>query len=412
MRRILFISLCLLAIAGKQTAQSFELKTQTITVNGFTAEIQLPQGMLLEFVAAMNAPRFIEKGPDNEFIIGSRSGHIYRSVNPYNSAELLVDFGGYPHSTAYRNGVLYVAETAGVWAAPYQGAATQISAVDFTEVTPLPAQNLGHSSRTIVKGPDDRLYISLGISGNCSDEYLDNSYAFEDRRGGVYVLDNSNTLIPYSSGLRNPIGLAFHPQTNELYATNAGPDTLGYDNPPEVFTQLSDGSFHGMPWFQYYNGGFNADPCSETLTPPRPASDAVTPAALFLPRSTPQGIAFLPENWVGGQFAGSAIVAVHGSWATQPGAGAESRRHPKLTLVEFANNSPIGIIDMITGFQRGDGSRFARPSGVAMGADGNIYFTSDGGEVTGLFRLSIQPVQPRTTVIMLLMGVMSSQQEQ
>jgi glucose/arabinose dehydrogenase len=56
-------------------------------------------------------------------------------------------------------------------------------------------------------------------------------------------------------------------------------------------------------------------------------------------------------------------------------------------MVKFSDGHPIEVIDIVTGFQRSDGSRFARPSGMLMGPDGQLYFTSDEGEVTGLFRL-------------------------
>ena len=62
-------------------------------------------------------------------------------------------------------------------------------------------------------------------------------------------------------------------------------------------------------------------------------------------------------------------------------------------MVKFLNGQPIGVEDIITGFQRSDGSRFARPSGVLMGPDGQLYFTSDAGDVTGLFRLGPIPTE-------------------
>jgi glucose/arabinose dehydrogenase len=387
MKEQIVIGICWILLGSANMDQSLPLRNQDMTVNGFSVVLQVPEHMRLEYVADLDSPRFITMGPDGELIIGSHGSSIYRVEYPYSQADTLVSLGRYIHSTAYREGMLYAADTDAVLAAPYEGAASLLGANDFTEVTALPSATGGHSSRTIVRGPDERLYVGLGLSGNCSDEYLDNSYPFERRRGGVFVLDNNNDLQPYSSGLRNPIGLAFHPRTNILYATNAGPDNLGYDNPPEVLARLSHNSFHGMPWFQYYDGGFKSGQCAQNSSP-RPASDAILPAAFFEARSTPIGLAFLQDSSLGGKYSGSAVVAIHGSWAERPGEGEESRRPPKLSLVVFNdNNIPIGVEDMITGFQRSDGSRFARPCGVQVGADGHIYFTSDEGEVTGLFRL-------------------------
>jgi glucose/arabinose dehydrogenase len=342
--------------------------------------------MQVEFVASLDNPRFITIGPDKEMIIGSRGAALYRLLYPYKDVETLVMLNGYLHSAAYLQGRLYAAETQAVWSAPYTGASTVLAPGDFSAFVSLPSATGGHSSRTIVTGPDNRLYVGLGISGNCADEYLQNSYPFERRRGGVFALDGAGTLTPFSSGLRNPIGLAFHPQTGTLFATNAGPDNLGYDRPPEILTQLAENSFHGMPWYQYYDGGFKSGECA-TSQSPRPVTDAVVPIAFFPARSTPQGLVFLVNSTLGSRYNGSAVVAIHGSWATQPGQGNASRRPPQLSFVDFSQAKPYPVADLISGFQRADGSRFARPSGVAVGGDGHIYFTSDGGDVVGLFRL-------------------------
>lgn len=207
----------------------------------------------------------------------------------------------------------------------------------------------------------------------------------------VILWNGFTVLLPFSSGLRNPTGLAFDLATDSLYATNAGPDNLGFDQPGEIFSKLTPGSFHGMPWFQYIDGSFQDGQCIETQLSPRPASEATPPGVTFDARSTPQGIAFISDNMLGKEFTGNAIVAIHGSWAKQPGGGNDTRRPPKLVLVQFSGNQPQGVEDIVTGFQRSDGTRFARPSGTLTGPDGYLYFTSDEGEVEGLFRL--RPVE-------------------
>ena len=73
-----------------------------------------------------------------------------------------------------------------------------------------------------------------------------------------------------------------------------------------------------------------------------------------------------------------------------------TRRPPKVMMVKFANGRPSAVEDVITGFQRSDGSRFARPSGALMGPDGNFYFTSDGGDIEGLFRLRLRTAETGT----------------
>jgi glucose/arabinose dehydrogenase len=91
---------------------------------------------------------------------------------------------------------------------------------------------------------------------------------------------------------------------------------------------------------------------------------------------------------LGPEFINNALVAIHGSWAVPPGGNNASRRPPKIAMVKFSGGIPTSVTDVVTGFQRADGTRFARPCGMVMGPEGNLYFTSDAGEVTGLFRLT------------------------
>ena len=375
---------------GAVSSQALNLVPQQITVSGNSATLLVPEGMQVQFMAAASGARFPALGPDNELIIGSNGPTVFRLAPPYNNATTLVQIGNRSHSVAYRGNKLFIADTAGLYEAPYNGLSTNLQAGDLVKIADLPVG--GHSSRTVIAAPDGTLYLSIGISGNCSNQYLDNSYPFDTRRGGVFRIDESGLtpeLVPFASGLRNPIGIAVHPATGDLWTTNAGSDNLGYEEPREIFARLFQDSWHGMPWFQYINGSFQDGQCINTATAPRPASEARAPAVTFLARSTPMGIAFVTDNRLGDDFNGNALVSVHGSWATDPtkGGGPETRRPPKVAMVNFSGNQAVSVEDVVTGFQRGDGSRFARPSGAIIGPDGQLYFTSDGGEVQGLFRL-------------------------
>jgi len=102
------------------------------------------------------------------------------------------------------------------------------------------------------------------------------------------------------------------------------------------------------------------------------------------------GVAFIPKGALGPELTGDAVVALHGSWATQPSGGAfggrETRRPPKLVVVRFQDGKAIRVDDLVTGFQLENGARWARPVGVAIGPDGALYFTSD-SDANALFRL-------------------------
>lgn len=392
--RFLFLLLPLFILMFSQRSFSGPLSyhNQTVTIRDKTYTVRLPVDYKLELLTdTLNGPRLLTFLPNKELLIGSKSGNIYRLLPPYTKAEILLSLDDYPHSIAYRNQELFIAQTSGLFKIAYTPGQKSITRSDLKLLSSLPSG--GHSSRTIKLGPDKNIYLSIGISGNCSNEYLGASYEFEFRRGGIYKLTELNdkpALQIYASGLRNPVGFDWHPESKVLYATNNGPDHQGFNLPPEYFSKITENSFHGMPWYQFNGKTIEADDCIHNKAP-QPVSNVSKPVATFPARNAPMDVAFVPINAMDPALTFDAVVALHGSWAT-PSAGNRAhkkslRRHPKLVVVKFLNSEANNVIDLVTGFQLDNGDRWARPVGVAFGPDNNLYFTSDAG-IHGLFRIS------------------------
>lgn len=387
----LLLLLCLACVPAQAGTDALAYEDQALTLDGERRTVRVPKGYRLELLSRMEEPRMLTFAANGDLFAGSRSGKVYRLPPPYTKAEVLVDMGGYPHSVAFRPGEILIARTDGVYRAPYAPGQASIAPGALALLAALPGGG-GHNSRTVGVGPDGRVYASLGIQRNCSDQYLGEGYAFDERRGGVLVLregDGKASWAPFASGLRNPVGFAWQPQTGVLYASNNGPDHLGYDQPPEYFSKLSAGSFHGMPWFQFDGKQMQRDDCVSS-TPPRPVNEVSIPAATFPSRNAPLGMTFVPGGGMDASLEFDAVVALHGSWGTQPGGGfmgsAATRRPPKIVAVRFKDGQAIRVDDLVTGFQSQNGERWARPAGVAVGPDGALYFSSD-SEINGLFRL-------------------------
>lgn len=375
------------------SAEALEYEEQIIELLGKKYRVRLPRGYRLELLShGLDAPRMLAFGAAGEAIVGSLSGKVYRIAPPYREAEVLLQLHPYAHGVALRDGELLIGRNNGVYRIDYPDSRSPLSDEDLELLARLPSGG-SHTTRTLHVGPDGRIYVGVGISGNCPDEYLDSSYNNNRRRGGIVVLDESGSrarVEAVGSGLRNPVGFAWHPETKVLYASNHGPDHQGFEQPPEYFSRVDPGSYHGMPWFQFDGNRVNPDPCIRSEAP-RPREEVARPVATFPARSAPMGVSFVPKGSMDTRLHGDAIVALHGSWATRPTGDSSgnpgSRREPKLVAVRFEQGRAMRVDDLVTGFQLPGGRRWARPVGVTVGPDGALYFTSDQG-VQGLFRLS------------------------
>ena len=367
-----------------------DLVEQELALGQYVFKVQMPAGFSLELLTAnLELPRVLHFAGDRLFI-GSRSGYVYWLDPPYSEPHTLIRLSDYPNSIVIHEGALFIAQTNGIYTAPYSANTQYIEPDSLQLLVSLP-DGPGHDSRTLKIGPDNHLYVSLGLSANCSDQFLDSSYPDDLRRGGIATVNTSVVpaeLEPFAAGLRNPVGFDWHPQSGQLYVTNNGPDHLGYEQPPEYFSSVDANSFHGMPWYQFNGIELVRDRCI-TSEPPVTFGKVKRPVVTFPARAAPMDMVFVPDHANAQQYVDDAIVALHGSWATDNGSiegDPSSRREPKLVRVAFDTNHAVAVKEFVSGFQLSNGARWARPMGVAVGPDGDIYFTSDAG-IQGLFRL-------------------------
>ncbi len=343
--------------------------------------IKLPPGFKISvFAAGMTDPRFMAVAPNGDIFISERyQGKIRVLVDRHKTGttqqiETFAEGLLYPHGIAFYNGYVYVAEENEVVRYPYAAGDLQARGPKQIIVPDLPVGQAGvlngHQTRTIVFGPDNKLYVSVGSS--CDTCIEDNP-----KRATIlqYNPDGSGGRV-YASGLRNAVGINFDPRTNLLWATVMGRNDLGDNFPPDLLTPIRDGGNYGWP----YCAGVPLKPDPNFGKGKEAFCASADTGLLALPAHiAPLGLAFynkgqLPEIYQNGLF-----IGYHGSLqrATHYGYSLNyvSLRPGRLQKgpTEFATgwlNSSIPKAD-------GKPDSWGRPVDVVIGQDGAIYLSDD-----------------------------------
>ncbi|PLY00270.1 MAG: hypothetical protein C0624_12500 [Desulfuromonas sp.] len=217
----------------------------------------------------------------------------------------------------------------------------------------------GHWTRSVVVDGQGRIYVSSGSSCNVCEEK-------DPRRGAVWRFapgDGEGKL--FASGLRNSVGLAFHPLSGELWGSDNGRDRLGDDLPPDEINLLRAGLDYGWP---YCYGAKVPDPA---LGIPERCATSESPQVLLQAHSAPLGVTFGEGLVASEPLRNSLLVAFHGSWnRTQP-------TGYKLVSIPFSQDRPSGEVkDLVTGWLV-DGNAWGRPVALAIGPQGDLFVTDD-----------------------------------
>ena len=261
---------------------------------------------------------------------------------------------------------LYVANANGVVRVPYVAGQVRIAAAPVP-VTELPAGINHHWTKGLVASPDGRkLYASVGSNSNVAEKGM----AIEEGRAAIWEIDvASGSKRLFATGLRNPVGMAFEPQTRVLWTVVNERDELGSDLVPDYLTSVREGAFYGWPWSYW---GRHVD---DRVRPPRPdrVAQAVVPDYSLGNHVAPLGLAF-SDRRMPAPFAAGAFIGEHGSWNRKPHSGY------KVVFVPFADGRPAGApLDVLTGFLSPEGKAWGRPVGVALDRSGALLVADDVG---------------------------------
>ena len=277
-----------------------------------------------------------------------------------------------PYGMALVGDTLYVANTDALLAFPYKEGETSIAAkgrklIDLPHGAPNP-----HWTRNLLASPDGKLlYIAIGSNSNIGENGLET----ETNRAAIieYNPATGDNRV-YAGGLRNPVGMAWQPDTKALWTVVNERDELGPDLVPDFLTRVEFGGFYGWPW--NYWGGYE----DRRVQPARPELREYThrPDYALGNHVSALGLTFAGGNSLGAPFGKGAFVSLHGSWNRTPKAGY------KVIFVPFdAKGKPAGKpVDVLTGFlgPKRETAR-GRPVDVKIAADGALLVSDDVGGV-------------------------------
>jgi glucose/arabinose dehydrogenase len=347
---------------------------RTVTLPELGRTLTIPVGFEIQLIAdGLRRPRFMAQGDDGTLYVAEQdAGEVtrWRDTNGDGKLEQQATFAtGLPlvSSLAFTpDGLIAATETQLVLLRP---GSDGIARKQVLAELPSGSRDLyGHRTRTVVQGPDGRLYVSIGSSCDLCVE--------QDPLRATITRYNRDGTQPevMARGLRNSVGIAFRPGTQELWGVDNGRNGLGEQQPPEELNRIVQGGDYGWP---YCHG--NRQPSPEYTAAAR-CADTLPPAWTMSAHTAPLGLAFYDGLNFPPVYQGDAIVARHGAAASEV---AQISGYD-LLRIRFKSGVPVEQETLIGGWLV-DNQWWGRPAGVLVDRDGSLIISEDG---TGkLYRL-------------------------
>ena len=305
------------------------------------------------------------KSPDRITLLRDTDGDGVAETKKVFASNLTSPFG-----MVLVGGTLYIANADAIVSFPYKDGQTEVTG-EPKKVADLPAAINHHWTKNLVASKDGtKLYASVGSNSNIGENGMDQ----EENRAAILEVDPATgTTRVFASGLRNPVGMGWEPQTGALWTAVNERDELGNDLVPDYITSVKDGAFYGWP-YSYY--GQNVD---TRVQPQKPelVEKAIAPDYALGAHTASLGLTFAEGGkLLPAKFANGAFIGQHGSWNRKPLAGY------KVIFVPFADGKPSGDpVDVLAGFVDAGGYAQGRPVGVAIDKAGALLVADDVGNV-------------------------------
>ena len=353
------------------------------------AQLHVPEGFKIEeYASGFQNPRYLLTAPNGDIFVAETGaskilvlrakdgGTVPETRELFTTDGLNKPFGMAFYPPGPDPQYLYAANTDGVVRYPYKNGDLKASG----PVEKLPARIVGgggHSTRALVFSPDGKtLYVTVG-SGSNVDEH---NNPVERERALVWEMkpDGTDQKI-FGYGIRNPVGMAIRPGTDEIWVSTNERDGLGDDLVPDYITHVTPGGFYGWPWFYMGN---HQDP-RKPGEHPELADKVLKPDVPVQSHSATLNLIFYTGTQFPAEYKGDAFAAFHGSWNRNKRTGYKIVRVP---IDKKTGKARGDYEDFVTGFVNTDGNVWGRPVGVTMAKDGSLLFSEDNGET--IYRVS------------------------
>ena len=375
----------------------------TVVPRPANASLSVPAGFTVkQFASGLSNPRIVRVAPNGDIFVSETARNRIRvlraddgadtpSTNQIFAQGLDRPFGIAFYPTGDDPRCLYIAINNSVVRIPYRNGDLIASGAAEVVIPRLSDTAGGHTTRDVVFSKDGtRMFIAVGSSSNIAEtmgrktpaevtaweaeQGLGAGWGPETHRANILVTDPEGLqpLRPYATGIRNPVGLAIHPATGDLWVSTNERDGLGDNIVPDYVTRVKEGGFYGWPW--YYMGSFE-DPRHAGERPDL-AGKGIVPDVLEQSHSASLQMTFYTANngpaAFPREYQGDAFAALHGSW------NRATRTGYKLVRIPLNNGVPTGRYDdFLTGFVTSDRNVWGRPVGVTVAHDGALLMTED-----------------------------------
>jgi glucose/arabinose dehydrogenase len=337
-------------------------------VSDFARELKKPRVI----VTAPNGDVFVaESKADQITVLRDADGDGKPEVREVFAKDLKQPFGIAFYPLGAEPKYIYIANTDAVVRLPYQNGQTKAEGkpeklIDLSGGGQLTGG--GHWTRDIVFSKDgSKLYVSVGSKSN-------NDWTKEEEeRARIFVADpDGKNKGVFAYGIRNPVGLAIHPVTGDLWTSVNERDELGDHLVPDYVTRVKEGGFYGWPWF--YMGG-HEDP-KHAGTKPDLKDKVIVPDVLLQSHSASLDMTFYEGTQFPAQYRNQAFAAEHGSWNRTKRTGYKVIWIP----IDEKGGATGEYVDFLTGFVTPEGDVWGRPVGVATAKDGALLVSDDTGD--------------------------------